>query len=210
MKKYIEIKNLTKSINKHVIISDINLELQRGKIYGFVGKNGSGKSTLFKVIAGLLVPTQGTVKVDNVDIFAKNVFPNSMRAIIETPNFIDEMSGLENLMFLASLNKGTTQKVIEDLLKKLDLFDKKDIKVSKYSLGMKQKLGIIQAIMEDPIAIILDEPFNTLDEETVSIVRNILLEEKKNGKVILLASHIKEDIEILADQIYTMKDGKII
>lgn len=206
----IEVKNLTKKIGNDEILKDINLKLECGKIYGFVGRNGSGKSILFKTLCGFINPTEGEVKVNNIDIYKENTFPDSTRALIEKPNFIDDISGLENLKLLAKIQNTITE---EDILKYLDLFELtkyKDKTFKKYSLGMKQKLGIIQVLMEDPKIIILDEPFNGLEEQSVDLLRKILLEEKKKNKLTIIASHIKEDIDILADEIYRVDGGKII
>lgn len=206
----IKVKNLTKKIGNEEVLKDININLNCGKIYGFVGRNGSGKSILFKTLCGFITPTEGEVKVNNIDIYKENTFPDSTRALIEKPNFIDDISGLENLKLLAKIQNTITE---EEILKYLDLFELtkyKDKAFKKYSLGMKQKLGIIQVLMEDPKIIILDEPFNGLEEQSVDLLRNILLEEKKKNKLIVIASHIKEDIDILADEIYRIDGGKII
>ncbi len=206
----IKVKNLTKKIGNEEVLKDININLNCGKIYGFVGRNGSGKSILFKTLCGFITPTEGEVKVNNIDIYKENTFPDSTRALIEKPNFIDDISGLENLKLLAKIQNTITE---EEILKYLDLFELtkyKDKAFKKYSLGMKQKLGIIQVLMEDPKIIILDEPFNGLEEQSVNLLRNILLEEKKKNKLIVIASHIKEDIDILADEIYRIDGGKII
>ena len=206
----IKVKNLTKKIGNEEVLKDININLNCGKIYGFVGRNGSGKSILFKTLCGFITPTEGEVKVNNIDIYKENTFPDSTRALIEKPNFIDDISGLENLKLLAKIQNTITE---EDILKYLDLFELtkyKDKAFKNYSLGMKQKLGIIQVLMEDPKIIILDEPFNGLEEQSVNLLRNILLEEKKKNKLIVIASHIKEDIDILADEIYRIDGGKII
>ena len=206
----IKVKNLTKKIGNEEVLKDININLNCGKIYGFVGRNGSGKSILFKTLCGFITPTEGEVKVNNIDIYKENTFPDSTRALIEKPNFIDDISGLENLKLLAKIQNTITE---EEILKYLDLFELtkyKDKAFKKYSLGMKQKLGIIQVLMEDPKILILDEPFNGLEEQSVDLLRNILLEEKKKNKLIVIASHIKEDIDILADEIYRIDGGKII
>ncbi len=205
----IEIINLTKVIGNEKILSNINIKLENGNIYGFVGRNGSGKSMLFKTICGFINPTEGVVKVNGIDIYKNNIFPENTRALIEKPNFIDDMSGFENLKSLAKIQNKITDK---EILKYMDLFDlikSKDKAYKKYSLGMKQKLGIIQVLMENPNIMIFDEPFNGLEEQSVKLLRDILLKEKKNGKLILLASHIKEDIEILADNVYKIDSGTI-
>ena len=198
----IVIKNVSKSFDGIEVLHDVNLDLEEGKIYGFIGRNGSGKSVLFKIICGLYYPTSGSVIVDGVDIHKNDVFPNDMRVLIEKPNFLPNLTGLENLKLLASIQNKITEEDIILILDKLNL--KKDMNklYHKYSLGMKQKLAVAQVFMENPKMMILDEPFNGIEEKTVEVIKKILLEEKKNGKIILISSHIKEDIEELADTIY--------
>lgn len=206
----IEIQNLTKKINQEELLKNINIKLLDGKIYGFVGRNGSGKSMLFKTICGFINPTTGKVLVNGIDIYKENTFPEDTRALIEKPNFIGDLSGLENLKNLAQIQNKINEK---DILKYMEIFgllNSKDKAYKKYSLGMKQKLGIIQVLMEDPKILILDEPFNGLEEQSVELLRNILLEEKNKGKLIIIASHIKDDIDILADEIYKMDAGEIV
>ncbi|MEG0510024.1 MAG: ATP-binding cassette domain-containing protein [Clostridia bacterium] len=203
----IEVKDLNKKIKNEYILKDINLCLKEGNVYGFVGRNGSGKSMLFKTIAGFVLPTSGAVFFNGVDIYAKGVFAIDTRVLIDTPYFIETLSALDNLKMLANINKVISKEDILAVLKDLDLLDEKDELVRKYSLGMKQKLGIAQAIMEDSKVIILDEPFNGLDECAVKIVRNIILREKEKGKIILLASHIKEDINLLCDKVFYIENG---
>ena len=205
----IVIKNVSKSFDGIEVLHDVNLDLEEGKIYGFIGRNGSGKSVLFKIICGLYYPTSGSVIVDGVDIHKNDVFPNDMRVLIEKPNFLPNLTGLENLKLLASIQNKITEKDIILILDKLNL--KKDMNklYHKYSLGMKQKLAVAQVFMENPKMMILDEPFNGIEEKTVEVIKKILLEEKKNGKIILISSHIKEDIEELADTIYFVDAGSV-
>lgn len=205
----IVIKNVSKSFDGIEVLHDVNLDLEEGKIYGFIGRNGSGKSVLFKIICGLYYPTSGSVIVDGVDIHKKDVFPNDMRVLIEKPNFLPNLTGLENLKLLASIQNKITEEDIILILDKLNL--KKDMNklYHKYSLGMKQKLAVAQVFMENPKMMILDEPFNGIEEKTVEVIKKILLEEKKNGKIILISSHIKEDIEELADTIYFVDAGSV-
>lgn len=205
----IVIKNVSKSFDGIEVLHDVNLDLEEGKIYGFIGRNGSGKSVLFKIICGLYYPTSGSVIVDGVDIHKNNVFPNDMRVLIEKPNFLPNLTGLENLKLLASIQNKITEEDIILILDKLNL--KKDMNklYHKYSLGMKQKLAVAQVLMENPKMMIFDEPFNGIEEKTVEVIKKILLEEKKNGKIILIASHIKEDIEELADTIYFVDAGSV-
>lgn len=205
----IVIKNVSKSFDGVEVLHDVNLDLEEGKIYGFIGRNGSGKSVLFKIICGLYYPTSGSVLVDGVDIHKKDVFPNDMRVLIEKPNFLPNLTGLENLKLLASIQNKITEEDIILILDKLNL--KKDMNklYHKYSLGMKQKLAVAQVFMENPKMMIFDEPFNGIEEKTVEVIKKILLEEKKNGKIILISSHIKEDIEELADTIYFVDAGSV-
>lgn len=205
----IVIKNVSKSFDGIEVLHDVNLDLEEGKIYGFIGRNGSGKSVLFKIICGLYYPTSGSVLVDGVDIHKKDVFPNDMRVLIEKPNFLPNLTGLENLKLLASIQNKITEEDIILILDKLNL--KKDMNklYHKYSLGMKQKLAVAQVFMENPKMMIFDEPFNGIEEKTVEVIKKILLEEKKSGKIILISSHIKEDIEELADTIYFVDAGSV-
>lgn len=205
----IVIKNVSKSFDGIEVLHDVNLDLEEGKIYGFIGRNGSGKSVLFKIICGLYYPTSGSVLVDGVDIHKKDVFPNDMRVLIEKPNFLPNLTGLENLKLLASIQNKITEEDIILILDKLNL--KKDMNklYHKYSLGMKQKLAVAQVFMENPKMMIFDEPFNGIEEKTVEVIKKILLEEKNNGKIILISSHIKEDIEELADTIYFVDAGSV-
>ncbi len=205
----IVVKEVSKSFDDAEVLHDINLEFKEGHIYGFVGRNGSGKSVLFKILCGLYFPTTGSVVIDGVDIHKNNIFPNNMRVLIEKPNFLPNLTGLENLKLLASIQNKITEDDIIDILNKLNLKDDMNKLYHKYSLGMKQKLAIGQVLMEDPEIMIFDEPFNGIEEKTVKIIKNILLEEKKKKKIILIASHIKDDIEQLADIVYLMDDGKI-
>lgn len=205
----IVVKELSKSFDDVEVLRDINLEFTEGHIYGFVGRNGSGKSVLFKIMCGLYFPTSGSVVIDGVDIHKNNVFPNDMRVLIEKPNFLPNLTGLENLKLLASIQNKITEDDIIEILDKLNLKSDMNKLYHKYSLGMKQKLAIAQVLMEDPKIMIFDEPFNGIEEKTVKIIKSILLEEKKNKKIILIASHIKDDIEQLADIVYLIDDGKI-
>ena len=205
----LEIKNLEKKFGKNTILKDVNLTFTDGKIYGFVGRNGSGKSVFLKLICGFYTPTSGEILLDGVNYTLSNAFPENTRALIEKPKFLPDLTGYENLELLASLQNKIGQKEIEETLKKLNLFEEKDKKYSKYSLGMKQKLGIAQVLMEDPQLMIFDEPFNGVENETAANIRELLLQEKKKKKIILIASHIKEDITSLADVVYEFDGGKI-
>lgn len=161
----IELKNVTKEFDKVEIIKNISLEFETGKIYGLYGRNGSGKSVLMKLICGFLIPTKGKVLINGKDFNAKNEYPDNLRAVIEKPSFFPELTGFENLKLLAKIQNKINDEEIIKALDLVNLIDEKDKKYSKYSLGMKQKLAIAQAIMEDPSILILDEPFNGIEEK---------------------------------------------
>lgn len=208
-KDIIEIINYTKRYNDTCILNNINITLNKGKCYGFIGRNGSGKSMLFKAISGFIKPTSGMIKVRG-KIIGKDIdFPDNTGILIESPGYLPQYTAFENLKFLASINKKVGDKEIKETLDSLQLHWISDKKVKNFSLGMKQKLGIAQAIMENQDILILDEPMNGLDKEGVNIVRKILLDEKDKGKTILLASHIQDDIEILFDNVFEMDNGNI-
>lgn len=207
---YIEIKNLNKTINEVQVLKNINLSLEKNKIYGFLGHNGSGKTMLFRAICGLIKGTSGTISVDNKILHKDISFPENLGVIIESPGFWEQYTGFENLKNLALIQNKITDNEIKESLIRVGLAPKDKRLYKKYSLGMKQKLAIAQAIMEKPKLLILDEPTNALDEESVENVRKILLEEKKRGATILIASHNKDDIEILSDFKFKISNGEII
>lgn len=205
----IEVKNLTKEFKKTSILNEVSITFESGKIYGLIGKNGSGKSVFLKLLCSLYEPTSGEVLYDGIDIFKNHTFPENTRALIESPSFIDDLTGYENLEMLASIQNKIGKKEIEESLKKVNLYDEKDKKYNKYSLGMKQKLGIAQVLMEDPKIMILDEPFNGIEEDTTQKLRTILKAESRKDKIIILATHIKDDVDNLADIVYKFDAGKI-
>ena len=206
----LEIKNLTKKFKEIKVLDDVSLTLESGKIYGLVGRNGSGKSVLLKIICGFYYPTSGEVLLDGNNYIDKNEFPLNTRALIEKPNFLPDLTGYENLELLASIQNKIGKREILDILNKVHLKNEMNKKYGKYSLGMKQKLGIAQVLMEDPDFILLDEPFNGVEDSTVDEIRKLLLEEKKKGKLILIVTHIKEDINELCDVLYRINDGKVM
>lgn len=210
MEYKIEVKNLNLIIQSHEILKNINLNIESGKIYGFIGRNGSGKSMLLKCICGLLKPNTGSVIINNEDIYEIDVFPSNVRAFIDKPTFIGSLTGYENLKLLADIQNTIDDEKIKDTLIKCDLEDQINKKYGKYSLGMKQKLAIASVLMENPDIMIFDEPFNGIDNKSVEKIRKILLEEKQQGKTILIATHIKEDIDLLCDAIYELDLGEII
>jgi len=207
---YIEIKNVSKTIKNNVVLDKINIKLEKGKIYGFRGKNGSGKTMLFRAICGLINVDEGEIIIDNKIIGKDISFPENLGVLIEYPGFLPNLTGFKNLKYLADIKRIISKKDIEVAMEKVGL-DPKDNRIyKKYSLGMKQRLGIAQAIMEDPDLIILDEPSNSLDLDGVKLINDIILEFKKQGKTILIANHDKEELENIADDILLMDRGKII
>ena len=210
MEQYvIKIKNVSKSFKGIQVLNDVNMTCRSGKIYGIVGYNGSGKTVLMKCICGFLPVTEGTIRVNGKVIGREIDFPEDLGVIIETPGFLTNLTGMRNLEILAALRGRISHKEIEAAIRKAGLDPKLKKAVSKYSLGMRQRLGIAQAIMEDPEFLILDEPFNGLDKHGVADIRALLLELKKQGKTIILASHNSEDIRILCDKVYEMDGGRM-
>ncbi len=205
----IELKNVTKKFKNNIVINNVSATFESGNIYGFYGRNGSGKSVLQKIISGLYIPTSGEVLIDGVNINKKELYPSCMRILIEKPAFFPDISGLENLKLLADINKIIDEKKILEVLELVNLKDEKKKKYSKYSLGMKQKLGVAQAIMEDPDIIILDEPFNGIEQATVDKLIDYLLKMKEEGKLIIVSTHIKEDLTKLSNHIYMFDNGSI-
>lgn len=205
----IELRNVSKKFKNNTVIENVNIDFEDGKIYGFIGRNGSGKTVLLKLICGYMNATGGDIIFDGKVLNKDISIPPSTRCLIENPQFLPYKTGYQNLKLLADILKLIGKEEIEETLKKVNLYEEKDKQYHKYSLGMKQKLGIAQVLMEDPKVIILDEPFNGIEEETARQIRNLLIEEKKKGKIIILASHIKEDIDVLVDVLYQVKDHKV-
>ncbi len=207
---HIKIEGASKQIKGSSVLENINLEFESGKIYGIVGKNGSGKTMLLRAVAGLIVPTEGKIYIDEKELHKELSFPPEMGIIIENPELLEHLTGLENLKLLAEVNNSITEEQIIEYMKlfSLDPGSKKPVK--KYSLGMKQKLGIIQAIMENQQLLILDEPFNALDEGTVLMLRDLFLNYKNAGKLIILTSHHDEDIKALCDEVIYLEEGKVV
>lgn len=205
----IELKNITKEFKKNIVLNDVNMTLESGNIYGFIGKNGSGKSILLKIMCGFYKPSNGKVIYDGIDIVANNSFPKNTRALIEKPGFISDLTGYENLEMLAAIEGKIGASEIIKTLEKVNLLEEKDKKFGNYSLGMKQKLGVAQVLMEDPEVMIFDEPFNGIEEDTSNKLRELLKLECQKGKIIIIASHIKEDIDGLANIVYKFDVGKV-
>lgn len=206
----LELLNITKKFNDNIVIDNANIVLDGGKIYGIIGRNGSGKSVLLKLICGFYSPSKGKILLNGVDYSSENSFPENTRALIEKPNFLPDLTGYENLLLLASIQNKVGKEQIMKVMNQLNMQQEINKKYSKYSLGTKQKLGIAQVLMENPDVMIFDEPFNGVEKDTAEKIREVLLKEKKKGKIIIIASHIKEDIDMLADVVYKIESGKII
>lgn len=206
----ISFKNYTKSFRDEVVLNKVNLEFKKGGFYGIIGKNGSGKSILFKAICGLLKPTEGYVVVHDKKIGIDLDFPDKVGAMIEKPGFLPNYSGFKNLKYLADIRNLIDDKEIHEVMHLVNLYPLSDKKVKNYSLGMKQRLGIAQAIMEDPDIIILDEPMNGLDREGVLLIRSILKKLNDSGKTIIISSHNEEDISELCGEVYKIENGEVL
>jgi len=207
MEAAIKIENLHKSFGKEEILHGINREFKAGRIHGIVGNNGSGKTVMMKCICGFLRPDEGCVLINGKEVGKDMDFPDDMGIIIETPGFLPGATGLKNLKILASLKGIADEKRIVETIERVGLDPGLKKNVSKYSLGMRQRLGIAQAIMENPSFLILDEPFNGLDKHGVAQIRNLIKELRAEGKTIILASHNQADIDELCDTVCEMDDG---
>lgn len=205
----LEIKGLTKKFKQRTVLRDINLSLKYGNIYGFIGANGSGKSVFFKTICGFLKPDKGTVTVNGKTIGKEIDFLPSLGVVIEKPGFIENYNQFDNLKYLAQINNIIDDKKIIEVIHRVGLDINNKEKVKTFSLGMRQRLAIAQAIMEDQKIIILDEPFNGLDKNGCNQIKNLLMELKSPNRLILLTSHIEGDIDSLSDYIFEFSDGKI-
>ena len=205
----ITVKNVTMKFKGQVVLNDINIDFEMGKIYGIIGRNGSGKTVLLKCICGLLLPTAGTVTVNDKIIGRDVDFPENTGFIIQNPAFLQNYSALKNLKYLASIKGKIDEQTIRTFIKLVGLNPDDKKAVGKYSLGMRQRLGIAQALMENPDIIILDEPMNALDNVGVDEIRQVILKMRDRGKLIIIASHIREDIELLCDNVYEMNAGQI-
>lgn len=203
----IEIKNYTKVLKGTTILSDITISLEAGGIYGFYGHNGSGKSMLFRAISGLIHPTKGELTVFGKKIGVDISFPENMGLLIESVGFWPYNTGFQNLETLASIKNRISKNDIEISMKRVGLDPNDKRTYSKFSLGMKQRLGIAQAIMEKPQLIILDEPTNAIDEEGVTIIRDVIKKENERGATILISSHNTEDLTLLCNRFFKMNNG---
>lgn len=203
----ISVQNVTKSFGEEIAIHNVSRDFEEGKIHGIVGNNGSGKTVLMKCICGFLIPTSGRIFVNYKQVGKDMDFPDDMGIIIETPGFLPNLTGMKNLQVLASLKRIITDDTIRLTIKRVGLDPSMKKTVDKYSLGMRQRLGIAQAIMENPSILILDEPFNGLDKHGVAKMRELIKSLREDGKTIILASHNQQDIDELCDTVCEMDAG---
>ena len=210
METCIEVQNVVKRFRDQVVLKNVSISFEKGQIHGIVGRNGSGKTVLFKCICGLMHPEEGVILVNGKRVGRDVDMPEDIGAIIEAPGFLPNYSGYKNLRFLANIRRKIGKEEILNVLKTVGLDPESRKHVGKYSLGMRQRLGIAQAIMEDPEILILDEPMNGLDNAGVQDIRALLLELKAQGKTLLLASHNHEDIAALCDTVHEMDGGVLL
>ena len=205
----IQIVNYTKEIKGRIVLDSVSLTFHPGRIYGLKGVNGSGKTMLLRAVCGLIYPTHGYVEIDGERLGKDISFPRSISALIESPAFLDNFTGYKNLEMIASLKEVATKEDIENALREVGLDPHDTRTYRKYSLGMKQKLGLACCFMENPDIILLDEPFNALDEESVEKVKKIILKHKERGALIVLACHDGESLSSLSDEIIPVVEGRV-
>lgn len=206
---YIELKHVDKNYKNQSVFSDLNLTFEKGHSYGIMGHNGSGKSVLLKLIAGFAFADAGDVVVDGKTMKKDIDFIPNAGVSINAPEFMNNMSGLKNLLYLAEIRKVISKADIEEVLKTFDLYHARNKKVSAYSQGMKQRLRLAQAVMESPDILLLDEPMNALDKEGVRLVKSILKQHIKQGKTLIFTSHSQEDMDDLAEIRYEIDEGEV-
>lgn len=202
------IENLSKTIKNNKILDNVNLTFESGHVYGLVGRNGSGKTMLLRAICGLIFPDSGKVIIDGKQLHKDISFPESCGIIIENTDILPNFSAFDNLKMLSEIKNTANDNMIKSAIKSVGLDPDSKKKVKTFSLGMKQRLSIAQALFEDPDILLLDEPTNALDEDGVNDVRRILLEQKKKNKLIIIASHNKEDISLLSDTVISVSNGR--
>ncbi len=203
----VEIKNYCKSIKSRLILNNVSYNFEYGKIYGIYGHNGSGKTMLLRAIAGLLVPDSGSVVIDGKVLHKDMSFPPSIGIVIENMNLLPQYNAFDNLKILGKIKKTATDEDIKTALERVGL--KSDLKVKKFSLGMKQRLNIAQAVFEKQKIILLDEPTNALDNDGVQLIYKLLKEEKERGALVVITTHHKEDLEEICDVVLKMTEGEL-
>ncbi|OZG50249.1 ABC transporter ATP-binding protein [Bombiscardovia coagulans] len=204
---YVQVSELSKTIKNRPVLQDVNADFDKGRIYGVVGPNGSGKTMLLRAICGFIRPTQGRITIDGKLVEFNRKLPENVGAIIETPGFVDSETGMQNLKYLAGINQAFDEEETHRLLTVFGLDEHRDKKVKSYSLGMRQKLAIVQALMEHQNLILLDEPTNGLDQDSVSQFLNEMDHQRDLGKTIIVATHHSDELHKIADEIYSMHDG---
>ena len=209
MSAIIEVNQVSKYFSRRPVLKDVSLSVEAGSAVGIVGSNGSGKSVLFQTVCGFLTPDGGTIKIRGELLGKRRDFPDNVGVLINSPGFISLNTGLQNLKYMAGIRGVIGERQIRAAMQKVGLDPEDRTKVEQYSLGMKQKLGLAQAIMEGQDILILDEPFNALDYKTHNDVKEILRVLQAEGKTMLLTSHNYEDLEALCNQIYVLDDGKL-
>ena len=200
-------ENISKKIGQNQILKNINLCMENGNVYGFVGRNGSGKTMLFRALSGLITISSGRILLDDKELHKDIRVLDDIGIVIENAGLYPELTGFENLKLLAKINGKIDNQQIKETIKRVGLNPEDKRTFKKYSLGMKQRIVIAQAIMEKPDILMLDEPTNALDEEGVELIRQIIKEEKERGAMVLIASHNREDIEILTDKVFIINGG---
>ena len=209
----IEVKNLCKTINKNRVLDNINLHMVSGQVYGFQGINGSGKTMLMRALIGLIHPTSGTILIDQKELGKDMDFPKSIGFLLENPTFLDMYSGPDNLRLLAGVDNNISadmiNKEIDSLIEEVGLKSARNKKYKKYSLGMKQRLGIAAAVLGNPDIVVLDEPTNALDDDGKDMVKRIVKMQKERGALVIISCHEMQTLEELSDEIVRLKEGRI-
>lgn len=209
----IEVKNLCKTINKNMVLDNINLHMVSGQVYGFQGINGSGKTMLMRALIGLIHPTSGTILIDQKELGKDMDFPKSIGFLLENPTFLDMYSGSDNLRLLAGVDNNISadmiNKEIDSLIEEVGLKSAGNKKYKKYSLGMKQRLGIAAAVLGNPDIVVLDEPTNALDDDGKDMVKRIVKMQKERGALVIISCHEMQTLEELSDEIVRLKEGRI-
>ena len=209
----IEVKNLCKTINKNMVLDNINLHMVSGQVYGFQGINGSGKTMLMRALIGLIHPTSGTILIDQKELGKDMDFPKRIGFLLENPTFLDMYSGPDNLRLLAGVDNNISadmiNKEIDSLIEEVGLKSARNKKYKKYSLGMKQRLGIAAAVLGNPDIVVLDEPTNALDDDGKDMVKRIVKMQKERGALVIISCHEMQTLEELSDEIVRLKEGRI-